>query len=254
MSQTRRDASLHSLRKKNSSVASLENAIRLPKSLPNIGELQLSQQEQKLVGWSHERNLFDDLDASRVDNEVRDRVAPTMALTLHHGVGWYGIGAWRQAEDYFRVTIWLAILANDAPSAVEAGCYLAEMYLAADDYKSAFHLSSQLQPVARSAGDWVAFRTISTLLFLCAMRNNRSHFVRAENRNLRKLSKQVNTPVDLGVLDDRIFQRWVDVLMFCGDRLRLAQLKTEWQALVHNLNSSERFSLRRVQFNAPQTV
>jgi hypothetical protein len=56
------------------------------------------------------------------------------------------------------------------------------------------------------------------------------------------------------VLDDRIFQRWVDVLMFCGDRLRLAQLKTEWQALVHNLNSSERFSLRRVQFNAPQTV
>jgi hypothetical protein len=86
------------------------------------------------------------------------------------------------------------------------------------------------------------------------MRNNRSHFVRAENRNLRKLSKQVNTPVDLGVLDDRIFQRWVDVLMFCGDRLRLAQLKTEWQALVHNLNSSERFSLRRVQFNAPQTV
>jgi hypothetical protein len=200
-------------------------------------DLMRAKRRTQLEGWTYKSNPFVSMDLGGwTPPKFTDVMQMQYDMTLRAN-GWFGIGIWGLAEEYYKIAISLALVSNDVIATLQNGANLALCYLGAGDCENALQVCNDLLKVVTKTKVYGAevFRQSETIRGMCLLElEKRDEVIRRVQGFIKFLLPEQLLP------DESIFTIVAQVYETVGADERLYDYRLRWielQNLVRDITS-----------------
>lgn len=181
------------------------------------------KREFRIEGWNHRNNLLKTMVLEPGEDFAPDIPQDVLDAThemIVRAYGWFGVGVWCLAEEYFQIALSLSVVSNNSVAALSCAANLGMCYLAAGNYGSAVSVSNHSMAVAFEIKDYGKLRRMSTIKQLC--------FIYANDE--QRLVKEIGNPFTER-LDSHVYEVVGDIYKYLGNSANQVSWEINWHKL-----------------------